>query len=166
MVAASATVAVGSTVTTSLLMTSRTVVMPTPQPRPRRLGRKALLRWYAPRRRAYPWRSTRDPYRILVSEVMLQQTQASRVVPVFRSFLARFPTVHSLGGARLRDVVTAWQGLGYNRRAVALWEAAGTIVRDHGGNVPAASQSATARRLYPRPCQAVTTSRRRAPPSE
>jgi A/G-specific adenine glycosylase len=67
---------------------------------------------------------------------MLQQTQASRVVPVFRSFLARFPTVHSLGGARLRDVVTAWQGLGYNRRAVALWEAAGTIVRDHGGNVP------------------------------
>jgi A/G-specific adenine glycosylase len=100
------------------------------------LGRKALLRWYAPRRRAYPWRTTRDPYRILVSEVMLQQTQASRVAPAFGLFLARFPTVHSLAGARLRDVVTAWQGLGYNRRAVALWEAARTIVRDHGGRVP------------------------------
>ncbi|HEY6677441.1 MAG TPA: A/G-specific adenine glycosylase [Actinomycetota bacterium] len=100
------------------------------------MGRKALLRWYAPRRRAYPWRTTRDPYRILVSEVMLQQTQASRVAPAYGSFLARFPTVHSLAGARLRDVVTAWQGLGYNRRAVALWEAARTVVRDHEGRVP------------------------------
>jgi A/G-specific adenine glycosylase len=79
---------------------------------------------------------TSDPYRILVSEMMLQQTQASRVVPAFGSFLARFPTVHSLAEARLRDVVTAWQGLGYNRRAVALWESARTIVRDHGGRVP------------------------------
>jgi len=77
----------------------------------------------------YPWRTTRDPYRILVSEVMLQQTQASRVAPAYRSFLLRFPTMQSLARARLRDVVTAWQGLGYNRRAVALWEAAGTIVR-------------------------------------
>ncbi len=109
--------------------------MATAKPRPRRLGRKALLRWYAPRRRAYPWRTTHDPYRILVSEVMLQQTQASRVAPAFVSFLARFPTVHSLARARLRDVVTAWQGLGYNRRAVALWEAARTIVRDHGGRI-------------------------------
>ncbi len=110
--------------------------MATSKPRPRRLGRKALLRWYAPRRRAYPWRTTRDPYRILVSEVMLQQTQASRVAPAYGSFLARFPTVHSLAGARLRDVVAAWQGLGYNRRAVALWEAARTVVRDHEGRVP------------------------------
>ncbi|HEX9693655.1 MAG TPA: A/G-specific adenine glycosylase [Actinomycetota bacterium] len=100
------------------------------------MGRKALLRWYEPRRHAYPWRTTRDPYRILVSEMMLQQTQASRVAPAFASFLARFPTVHSLAGARLRDVVTAWQGLGYNRRAVALWGAARTIVRDHGGRIP------------------------------
>jgi A/G-specific adenine glycosylase len=68
--------------------------------------------------------------------MMLQQTQASRVAPAFASFLARFPTVHSLAGARLRDVVTAWQGLGYNRRAVALWGAARTIVRDHGGRIP------------------------------
>jgi A/G-specific adenine glycosylase len=85
----------------------------------------------------YPWRRTRDPYRILVSEAMLQQTQASRVAPAYLSFLLRLPTVQSLARARLRDVVTAWQGLGYNRRAVALWEAAGTIVRDHGGAVPA-----------------------------
>jgi len=101
------------------------------------LGRKALLRWYAPRRRLYPWRTTRDPYRVLVSEVMLQQTQASRVVPAFGSFLTRFPTVQSLARARLRDVVTAWEGLGYNRRAVALWEAARAIVQDHRGAVPA-----------------------------
>jgi A/G-specific adenine glycosylase len=85
----------------------------------------------------YPWRTTRDPYSILVSEVMLQQTQASRVVPAYRSFLLRFPTVQSLARARLRDVVTAWDGLGYNRRAVALSEAARAIVRDHGGAVPA-----------------------------
>ena len=100
------------------------------------MGRKALLRWYAPRRRAYPWRTTRDPYRILVSEVMLQQTQASRVAPAYESFLARFPTVHALAGARLRDVVAAWRGLGYNRRAVALWQAARAVVRDHEGRVP------------------------------
>jgi A/G-specific adenine glycosylase len=106
------------------------------KPRPRWLGRKALLRWYAPRRRAYPWRTTRDPYRILVSEVMLQQTQASRVAPAYGSFLARFPTAHALAGARLRQVVAAWQGLGHNRRAAALWEAARTVVRDHEGRVP------------------------------
>jgi A/G-specific adenine glycosylase len=110
--------------------------MATSKPSPRRLGRKALLRWYAPRRRAYPWRTTRDPYRILVSEVMLQQTQATRVAPAYGSFLARFPTVHSLARARLRDVVIAWRGLGYNRRAVALREAARTLVRDHEGRVP------------------------------
>jgi A/G-specific adenine glycosylase len=110
--------------------------MATSKPRPSRLGRKALLRWYAPRRCAYPWRTTHDPYRILVSEVMLQQTQASRVAPAYGSFLARFPTVHSLAGARLREVIAAWQGLGYNRRAVALWEAARTVVRDHEGRVP------------------------------
>jgi len=68
---------------------------------------------------------------------MLQQTQASRVAPAYRSFVARFPTTESLARAGLRDVVTAWRGLGYNRRAVALWEAARTMVRDNGGRVPA-----------------------------
>jgi A/G-specific adenine glycosylase len=72
----------------------------------------------------------------LVSEVMLQQTQASRVVPAFRSFLRRFPTVRTLAAASRRDVVLEWGGLGYNRRAVRLSEAARAIVRDHGGRIP------------------------------
>ncbi|MGA9161805.1 MAG: A/G-specific adenine glycosylase, partial [Actinomycetota bacterium] len=72
----------------------------------------------------------------MVSEVMLQQTQASRVVPAFRSFLRRFPTVRALAAAPRRAVITAWGGLGYNRRAVRLSEAARAIVRDHGGRLP------------------------------
>ncbi|HET7928025.1 MAG TPA: A/G-specific adenine glycosylase [Actinomycetota bacterium] len=71
-----------------------------------------------------------------MSEVMLQQTQASRVVPAFRSFLRRFPTVRTLAAASRRDVVREWGGLGYNRRAVQLSEAARAIVRDHGGRIP------------------------------
>lgn len=106
------------------------------KPSPRRFGREPLRRWFEPRRRAYPWRRTADPYRVLFSEVMLQQTQASRVVPAYRAFLERFPTVRSLAAASLREVVAAWDGLGYNRRAVALSEAARTIVGDHGGRVP------------------------------
>ena len=110
--------------------------MPSNKPSRRRLGREALREWYAPRRGAYPWRETRDPYAIWVSEVMLQQTQASRVAPAFRSFLRRFPTVRALAAAPRRDVVKGWSGLGYNRRAVRLSEAARTIVRDHGGRIP------------------------------
>jgi len=98
--------------------------------------REALIAWYAPRRDSYPWRGTADPYAVLVSEVMLQQTQAARVVPAYRSFLRRFATVGALAGAGRADVVRAWGGLGYNRRAVALSEAARAIVRDHGGVVP------------------------------
>ena len=110
--------------------------MPSNKPSRRRLGREALREWYAPRRGAYPWRETRDPYAIWVSEVMLQQTQASRVAPAFRSFLRRFPTVRALAAAPRRDVVKGWSGLGYNRRAVRLSEAARAIVRDHGGRIP------------------------------
>lgn len=95
-----------------------------------------LRSWYASRRDAYPWRGTRDPYRVLVSEVMLQQTQAARVVPAYRAFVRRFPTVRSLASAPCAEVVRAWAGLGYNRRAVALSEAARAILRDHGGAVP------------------------------
>ena len=73
---------------------------------------------------------------MLVSEVMLQQTQASRVVPAYRAFLRRFPTVRALAAASRRDVVASWDGLGYNRRAVALSEAARSIVGGHGGRVP------------------------------
>jgi A/G-specific adenine glycosylase len=95
---------------------------------------RALLRWYAPRRRAFPWRRTSDPYRILVSEVMLQQTQALRVVPAYRRFLRRFPTVRDLARADGGDVLGAWSGLGYNRRAMSLHAAARSIVR--GGRFP------------------------------
>ena len=103
--------------------------MPPTKPSRRRLGREALRAWYAPRRGAYPWRQTRDPYAIWVSEVMLQQTQAARVVPAYRSFLRRFPTVRALAAAPRRDVVAEWGGLGYNRRAVRLSEAARAIVQ-------------------------------------
>src|SRR5262245_40868147 len=117
-------------------MMSRTVAMPSSKGSPRRVGAKALRRWYAPRRGAYPWRETRDPFAIWVSEVMLQQTQASRVAEAYRRFLARFPTVRSLATASRRDVVRAWNGLGYNRRAVWLSEGARAIVREHGGRLP------------------------------
>jgi A/G-specific adenine glycosylase len=110
--------------------------MPSSKPSRRDLGREALRAWFVPRGRAYPWRGSHDPYAVLVSEVMLQQTQASRVVPAFLSFLRRFPTVRTLAAAPRRDVVREWGGLGYNRRAVRLSEAARAIVRDHGGRMP------------------------------
>src|SRR6266702_463129 len=86
--------------------------------------RAALAAWFEPRRSLYPWRGERDPYRVLVSEVMLQQTQATRVVPSYLVFVDRFPDLASLAAATRRDVLLAWAGLGYNRRAVALHEAA------------------------------------------
>ena len=96
-----------------------------------------MLEWYRPRRHAYAWRrGRRSPYRTLVSELMLQQTQASRVEPIFERFLGRFPEVRALADASRADVLRAWAGLGYNRRAVALHEAADTIARDHHARVP------------------------------
>jgi A/G-specific adenine glycosylase len=84
----------------------------------------ALLEWYAHVRRPLPWRFTRDPYAVLVSELMLQQTQAARVVPYYERWLVRFPTAATLAAAPVRDVLAAWSGLGYNRRALALQQAA------------------------------------------
>jgi len=98
---------------------------------------RLLLDWYVRTGRPLPWRATRDPYAVLVSEVMLQQTQVSRVVPRYHAFLARFPTPAALAAAPLADVLTAWQGLGYNRRARALQRAAQAVVAEHGGVVPA-----------------------------
>ena len=83
-----------------------------------------LLAWYVKRGRDLPWRGTRDPYAILVSEVMLQQTQVGRVVPRYLAWLERWPTVEALASAPLAEVIRAWQGLGYNRRAVNLHRAA------------------------------------------
>lgn len=83
-----------------------------------------------------PWRESTDPYLILVSELMLQQTQVERVIPKFNSFIGRFPDVFSLASASLADVLIAWSGLGYNRRAKYLHLAAQKIVADYGGLVP------------------------------
>ena len=93
--------------------------------------REALLDWYGERGRELPWRKTRDPYAILVSEVMLQQTQASRVVPRWLAWLERWPTAQALAAAATADVIREWQGLGYNRRAVSLQRAA-RVVAERG----------------------------------
>ena len=92
---------------------------------------EALLAWYDRVRRPLPWRATRDPYALLVSEVMLQQTQAARVVPYFEAFLARFPDPATLAAAPPREVLAVWSGLGYNRRALAL-RAAARIIAERG----------------------------------
>ncbi len=86
--------------------------------------RKRVLRWYARRGRRLPWRTSGDPYAVLVSELMLQQTQVSRVVPAYARFLRRFPTLERLASASLGDVLREWAGLGYDRRARYLWLAA------------------------------------------
>ena len=89
--------------------------------------REQLLAWYAEHGRDLPWRRTRDPYAILVSEVMLQQTQAARVVPRWLAWLERWPTTEALASAPTADVIREWQGLGYNRRAVSLQRAARVV---------------------------------------
>jgi A/G-specific adenine glycosylase len=97
----------------------------------------AVRAWYDPRRSLYPWRTDPpDPYAVLVSEVMLQQTQAARVVPRFEAFVERFPDVGALARASRADVLRAWAGLGYNRRALALHHAARVIVERFDGRVP------------------------------
>ena len=96
----------------------------------------ALLTWYSEQQRSLPWRSETDPYRILVSEVMLQQTQASRVIPFYERFIDRFPSVDTLADAVLQDVLDAWTGLGYNSRALRLREAARTIRADGWPTTP------------------------------
>lgn len=97
---------------------------------------EALLAWGAEARRDLPWRRTRDPWAVLVSEVMLQQTQVPRVVPRWHAFLERFPTVPTCAAAPVADVIAEWAGLGYNRRAVALHRTAAACVERHGGELP------------------------------
>ena len=90
----------------------------------------------ATRRDDLPWRSTRDPWAVLVSEVMAQQTQLARVVPAYHRFLARFPTPAACASSPLGDVLRAWEGLGYNRRARNLHRAALAVVHEHQGRLP------------------------------
>ena len=97
---------------------------------------RRLLAWYRRHARALPWRGTRDPYRIWVSEAMLQQTRVATVHSYYKAFLARFPTLEALADARTEDVLAIWSGLGYYRRARHLHEAARLVVRDHAGRVP------------------------------
>jgi A/G-specific adenine glycosylase len=89
-----------------------------------------LLAWFGAHGRDLPWRHTRDPYEILVSEVMLQQTQVDRVIPRYLAWLERWPTVESLAAALTGEVIRQWQGLGYNRRAVNLHRAAQSVARE------------------------------------
>ncbi|HET6447793.1 MAG TPA: A/G-specific adenine glycosylase [Conexibacter sp.] len=90
----------------------------------------AILRWYSAVRRDLPWRRTSDPYRILVSEVMLQQTQVVRVVPYYEAWLERFPNAGALASAPVADVLRMWSGLGYNRRALALQAACAVVAAE------------------------------------
>jgi A/G-specific adenine glycosylase len=96
----------------------------------------ALLGWFAGRQRDLPWRRTRDAWAVLVSELMLQQTQVARVVPRFAAFLTKFPTPAHCAASPVADVITSWAGLGYNRRAVNLHRTATAVVAEHGGCLP------------------------------
>ncbi len=97
---------------------------------------QTILLWYKKNGRQLPWRQTTDPYRILVSEMMLQQTQVDRVIPKYYAFLEQFPTASSLADAQTADVLKMWSGLGYNRRALYLQKCAQTIKQKHNGNFP------------------------------
>lgn len=97
---------------------------------------RALIAWFEAHGRDLPWRRTRDPYRILVSEIMLQQTQVERVKPKYEAFLAQFPTLETLAAASSGDVIRAWAGLGYNRRALNLQRTAQAVLNEHGGTFP------------------------------
>jgi len=97
--------------------------------------KKKILKFFKEHGRHHlPWRQTQDPYKILVSEVMLQQTQVDRVIPKYKAFLKAFPTVKRLSEAKLSQVLLHWSGLGYNRRARMLHEAAKKVVKENGGN--------------------------------
>ena len=101
-----------------------------------RLFSRRLLAWFRRHGRDLPWRRTRDPYRIVVSEFMLQQTQVARVEQYYPRFLKQFPTVEALAGAKPGRVREAWDGLGYYRRAANLHRLARDVVRNHHGKVP------------------------------
>ena len=92
--------------------------------------------YYRKHGRNLPWRKTKDPYKILVSEVMLQQTQVERVIPKYKAFIKKFPTTHTLARAPLASVLKLWSGLGYNRRALYLKRTAETVVSEHKGIFP------------------------------
>lgn len=101
---------------------------------------EVLQRWYRQHARDLPWRQTSDPYAILVSEIMLQQTQVDRVIEKYHEWLRLFPTVEQLANAPQKTVIAAWQGLGYNRRALYLQKAAQMIVQEMNGDFPSTAE--------------------------
>jgi A/G-specific adenine glycosylase len=101
---------------------------------------RRLLAWYEENARALPWRENRDPYRVWLSEIMLQQTRVSAVLEHYRLFLRKFPTVQKLAAARTASVLAAWSGLGYYRRARMLHAAAKLVVSEYGGRFPESSE--------------------------
>lgn len=106
-------------------------------PKQRRLEiQTTVLDWFAKNARSLPWRETHDPYKILVSEIMLQQTQVPRVIPKYLAFFERFPTMESLVTATAADVIREWKGLGYNRRALNLQRAIRMVVTKLNGEFP------------------------------
>ena len=111
-------------------------MLPPSTPKNRAAFRRKLLAWFRVAGRDLPWRRTRDPYRVLVSEFMLQQTQVSRVLEFYPRFLARYPDLGALARATPRAVREAWEGLGYYRRAANLHRLAREVVRERAGEVP------------------------------
>ena len=98
--------------------------------------RRTIYSYYRKNRRDFPWRQTSDPYHILVSEIMLQQTQTSRVQGKFEEFIREFPDFESLAESPMRKILQCWQGLGYNRRALALHKTAQIVIKDFNGMLP------------------------------
>jgi A/G-specific adenine glycosylase len=106
-----------------------------------RLFRQQIYAYYRRNKRVLPWRKTHNPYKILLSELMLQQTQVGRVIEKYREFLRRFPAIESIARAPLRVILEQWQGLGYNRRALALKRLAAIVVDRYGGRIPPAIEA-------------------------
>src|SRR5918994_7717499 len=98
--------------------------------------RRRIVRWFRRHGRDLPWRRTRDPYRVLVSEIMLQQTQVSRVIDYYHRFVDAYPSVHALAAAPAHEVRERWEGLGYYRRAENLQKLAQVVVSERGGVIP------------------------------
>jgi A/G-specific adenine glycosylase len=107
-----------------------------PSPAARQRFRRTLLAWYRRHGRSLPWRETSDPYHVLVSEVMLQQTQVDRVLPKYQEWLGKYPTVEALASARPADVRRTWRPLGYNIRPARLQAIARETVASYGGKLP------------------------------
>src|SRR3954470_19013714 len=102
----------------------------------REFQKLVLKHWSDIGRHKLPWRLTKDPYKILVSEIMLQQTQVDRVIPYYKNFLKKFPTVQTLAKSNLSDVLKLWSGLGYNRRGKFLRDTAQMVIGSYSGKFP------------------------------